>query len=264
MNPLPPAEPGRPDFADHFSAVAAGYAASRPHYPDALFGWLASLAPSRTCAWDAGTGNGQAATALAGHFDHVVATDASAEQITAAVPHPRVEYRVATAERSGLASGSLDLVTVAQALHWFDVSAFNVEVTRVLRPGGVLAVWTYALPVLGDAALDAELGRLHDSVRAWWPAERRLVETGYRTLPFPFPELAVPQFDMTAQWDLDRLLSYVRTWSAVTRRRNATGADPLAAAAGALSLAWGRAAEVRTVRWPLSLRVGRMQRTAHG
>jgi hypothetical protein len=117
--------------------------------------------------------------------------------------------------------------------------------------------------VLGHPGLDAALALLHDSVRAWWPAERRLVETGYRTLPFPFPELAAPQFDMSAEWDLDRFLSYVRTWSAVTRRRNATGADPLATAAGALSLAWGRAAVVRTVRWPLSLRVGHMQRTAH-
>jgi len=263
MNPHPPAEPDRPVFPDHFSAVAAGYAASRPRYPDALFNWLASLAPSRKCAWDAGTGNGQAALALAGHFDHVVATDASAKQITAAVPHPRVEYRVAAAERSGLASGSLDLVTVAQALHWFDVPAFNVEARRVLRPGGVLAVWTYALPVLGHPVLDAALARLHDSVRAWWPAERRLVETGYRTLPFPFPELAAPPFDMSAEWDLDRFLAYVRTWSAVTRCRDATGADPVAPAAGALSLAWGRATEVRTVRWPLSVRVGHMQRTAH-
>lgn len=261
MNPLPPAEPDRPGFADHFSAVAAGYAASRPHYPDDLFSWLASLAPSRKCAWDAGTGNGQAALALAGHFDHVVATDASAAQIGAAVPHPRVEYRVATAERSGLASGSLDLVVVAQALHWFDVSAFNVEAARVLRPGGVLAVWTYALPVLGDPVLDTEFGRLHDSVRDWWPAERRLVETGYRTLPFPFPELAAPEFAMTAQWDLDRFLSYVRTWSAVTRFRDATGTDAVTAAAGSLAAAWGRTDQPRTVRWPLSLRVGRMQRT---
>jgi SAM-dependent methyltransferase len=262
VRPLPPPKPDRLDFPDHFSSIAAGYATSRPRYPDALFSWLASLAPGRRCAWDAGTGNGQAATALAGHFDHVIATDASAEQIAAAVSHPHVEYRVTTAERSGLATGSLDLVIVAQALHWFDVSAFNVEAGRVLRPGGVLAVWTYALPALGDPVLDAELGRLHDSVRGWWPAERRLVETGYRTLPFPFPEVAAPAFDMTARWDLDRFLSYVRTWSAVTRFREATGTDPVATAAAGLSRAWGRAAEVRTVRWPLSLRVGRLQRTA--
>jgi Methylase involved in ubiquinone/menaquinone biosynthesis len=260
VNRLPPADHDRPAIADHFSAVAAHYAASRPRHPDALFAWLASLAPTPGRAWDAGTGNGQAASALAGHFDHVIATDASAAQIAAAVPHPRVEYRVATAERSGLATGSLDLVVVAQALHWFDVSAFNVEVARVLRPDGVLAVWTYALPVLGDRALDTELGRRHDSVRAWWPAERRFVETGYRTLPFPFPELAAPAFDMTAQWDLARFLSYVGTWSAVTRFRDATGNDPVAAA-GSLAAAWGRTDQPRTVRWPLSLRVGRMQRT---
>ena len=260
MNPLPPAEPGPSAFSDHFSAVAAGYAASRPRYPDALFSWLASLVPSRRCAWDAGTGNGQAATALAGHFDQVIATDASPEQIAAAAPHPRVDYRVAAAERCGLASASADLVTVAQAFHWFDVSAFNAEAARVLRPDGIVAVWTYALPVLGDPLLEAELGRLHDSVRSWWPAERRLVETGYRTLAFPFPELAAPHFDMTADWDLDRFLAYLRTWSAVTRYRDATGTDPVAPAVEPFTTAWGRA--VRTVRWPLSLRVGRMQRTA--
>jgi SAM-dependent methyltransferase len=258
---LPGPEPERPSFPDHFSRVAADYAASRPRYPEALFSWLASLAPGRGLAWDAGTGSGQAAIALAGHFDRVIATDASAEQIAAAIPHERIEYRVAPAERSGLAAASADLATAAQALHWFDVPAFNAEAARVLRPGGVLAVWTYALPVLDDAALDAELAAFHAGVRAWWPAERRLVETGYRTVPFPFPEIAAPAFDMTAEWDLARFLAYLGTWSAVTRYRGATGTDPVAGAS-AFAAAWGRSGEVRTIRWPLSLRAGRLQRTA--
>lgn len=254
-------DPERPSFSDHFSTVAAGYAASRPRYPEALFAWLASLAPARGLAWDAGTGSGQAAIGLAGHFDRVIATDASAEQIAAAIAHQRVEYRVAPAERSGLAAGSADLATAAQALHWFDIPAFNAEAARALRPDGILAVWTYALPVLGDSALDAELTRLHAQVRAWWPPERRLVETAYRTVPFPFPEISAPAFDMTAEWDLERFLAYLRTWSAITRCREATGADPVAGAS-ALATAWGRPDEVRSVRWPLSVRAGRLQRTA--
>lgn len=261
MISTPQPDPPSRSFPDYFSSVASDYAASRPRYPEPMFAWLASLAPGRGLAWDAGTGSGQAATALAGHFDHVIATDASAEQIAAALPHARIEYRVAPAEQSGLAAGSVDLATAAQALHWFDVPAFNAEAERVLRPGGVLAVWTYALPTLGDPVFDAEFARLHDSVRAWWPPERGLVETGYRTLPFPFPELTPPPFEMTADWDLERFLSYLRTWSAVTRFRDATGTDPVAAATS-LSRAWGRADELRTVRWPLSLRVGHMQRTA--
>jgi SAM-dependent methyltransferase len=261
MSPEPGPDLPRPAFRDHFSSVAAEYAASRPRYPDALFAWLASLAPGRRLAWDAGTGSGQAATGLAGQFDQVIATDASAEQIAAAVPHARVEYRVAPAERSGLAAGSADLAAAAQALHWFDIPAFHAEAARVLRPDGILAVWTYALPVLGDLALDSELTRFHEQVRGWWPPERRLVDTGYRTIPFPFPEITAPAFAMTADWDLARFLAYLRTWSAVTRCQRATGVDPVATASG-FSAAWGRAGEPRRVRWPLSIRAGRMQRMA--
>ena len=261
MNPAPGPDLPHPAFPDHFSSVAAQYAASRPRYPDDLFAWLASLASRRRVAWDAGTGSGQAAIGLAGHFDEVIATDASAGQIAEAIPHPRVDYRVEPAERSGLAAGSVDLVAAAQALHWFDIPAFHAEVARVLRADGVLAVWTYALPVLGDSTLDAELARFHDQVRRWWPPERRLVDTGYRTIPFPFAEITPPVFAMTAHWDLERFLAYLRTWSAVTRCQRATGVDAVAAASG-FSAAWGRAGEPRRVQWPLSLRAGRMQRMA--
>ena len=256
-------EPGSPwpAFPDHFSSVAREYAASRPGYPDELFAWLASLAPGLGIAWDAGTGSGQAAIGLAGRFDHVIATDASAEQIAAAEPHARVEYRVAPAERSGLAAGSVDLAAAAQALHWFDIPAFHAEAARVLRPDGILAVWTYALPVFRDSALDAELASFHDQVRRWWPPERQLVDTGYRTIRFPFPDLIAPAFAMTADWDLEHFLAYLRTWSAVSRCRTSTGVDAVAAASG-LCAAWGRRGSVRRIQWPLSLRAGRMQRTA--
>ncbi|HEY6066574.1 MAG TPA: class I SAM-dependent methyltransferase, partial [Thermoanaerobaculia bacterium] len=177
-------------FPDHFSGVAGAYAEHRPRYPDRLFEWVAGLAPRRELAWDCATGNGQAALGLADHFERVIATDASPAQIAAAVPHPRVEYRVAPAESSGLAAESADVVTVGQALHWFDRPAFYAEVRRVLRPGGVLAAWTYGHCLLGDPSADAAMRRFYsETVGPCWPPERALVDEGYRSIELPFEEI---------------------------------------------------------------------------
>src|SRR5215470_15770711 len=137
-----------PGFKDHFSASAAGYATFRPKYPAELFDFVAALPERRRVAWDCATGNGQAALPLAERFDRVVATDASAEQIAHATPHPRVSYGVGLADESGLDGESVDLVTVAQALHWLALDRFFAEVRRVVVEGGVLAVWCYTRPVL--------------------------------------------------------------------------------------------------------------------
>ncbi len=130
-------------FHDHFSGVANRYADFRPHYPAALFDWLATLVPKDSLVWDCAAGNGQASYDLATRFAHVIATDASKEQIASATPHPKVEFRVAPAEQSGLADGSAGLITVAQAVHWFDLDRFWVEAKRVLKGGGLLAFWGY-------------------------------------------------------------------------------------------------------------------------
>lgn len=245
-------------FADHFSSVAPAYAAARPSYPDALLGYLAECAPARRHAWDCGAGSGQATRALARHFDRVTASDASAAQLGQATPLPNVEYRVARAERSGLPEASVDLVTVAQALHWFDIPAFFAEAGRVLVPGGVVAVWCYGMQRVGDDAVDRVLSRFYaDTVGPFWPPERRLVETEYRTLAFPFDELRPPRFEMAAAWPLPDLLAYIRTWSATARYADAHGHDPVVALAEELAPLWGPSRNARTVRWPLSLRVGR-------
>lgn len=242
-------------FKDHFSLHAGDYAAHRPQYPSALFEWLSRMAPARGLAWDAGTGNGQAATRLALHFDRVVATDASPEQIAAAAAHERVDYRVAPAEQSGLPDASCDLVTCAQAVHWFDIAAFTTEVRRVLRPGGVIAVWCYGFFCV-DPEIDAPLTAFHRLVEPFWPPERAMIDDGYRSLPFPFEEIEPPPLEMGVSWAAEQAVAYLYTWSAT--QRFLAGGDPEAAARAAASIATAWGGGTRRVRWPLHMRVGRV------
>src|ERR1700730_13525034 len=185
-------------FKDHFSAHASDYAKFRPHYPRELFAYLAGIASERECVWDCATGNGQAAVTLGEFFQHVIATDASEKQVANGQPHERVTYRVASAEQSGLSKESVDLVTVAQALHWFDREAFFAEAERVLKPNGVLAVWCYNLFKVAPETDRLVETFYRETVGPYWDFERRLVETGYRTIAFPFDELQLPEFRMQA------------------------------------------------------------------
>jgi SAM-dependent methyltransferase len=248
-----------PSFHDHFSAIAAGYAAYRPTYPDALFDYLAGVAPRRGLAWDCACGSGQATRSLAERFRRVIATDASAAQIAQTAPDPRVEYREAPADASGIAAASVDLITVAQAMHWLDLDRFYAEVRRVLAPDGLLAVWTYARARLDDASLDAALQEFYEgTVGPFWPPGRELAETGYRTLSFPFEELRPPLFEMACDWTLDQLLGYVGTWSATARYVAERGRDPRDDLRAALAPRWGAPRGARRVRWPLGVRIGRL------
>ncbi len=246
-------------FADHFSPIAANYAVARPAYPAELFQWLASVAPSRTLAWDAGTGNGQAAVALAAHFERVVATDASRDQVVQARVHPRVEFRVALAEDGpGPGAHSVSLVTVAQALHWFDRPRFYRAVRAVTVPGAVVAAWCYGLAEV-SSAIDALIEDFYmHTVGPYWPAERRWIEERYETLEFPFARVAAPSFVMRHRWSGAEIVAYLRTWSAVQRYQQARQEDPLIAFAPRLLAAWGGAGAQREVRWPLYLRAGRI------
>lgn len=243
-----------PGFSDHFSAIAGGYAASRPTYPRELFQWLAGLCPAHELALDVGTGNGQAALGLAEHFARVVATDPSREQLARAVPHARVEYRCALAHERVLEPASADLITAATAAHWFDSSAFHAEVERVLKPGGVLAVWNYA-PASVSETVDPILVALNQRVAPFWPPERKFVDSGYRTLPFPYADLASPRFHCRMSWTARQFLAYASTWTAVQRARRELNLDVLAEFAAQLALAWGP--DPRPVLWPLALRAGR-------
>jgi SAM-dependent methyltransferase len=243
-----------PAFADHFAFAARSYASYRPRYPAALFDWIASFTPVRARVWDCGTGSGQAAVALAPRYGEVIATDPSVAQLASAERAVGVTYMAMTAEHGALAAGSMDLVTVAQALHWFDVRAFFAETDRVLRPGGVLAVWSYGLLSI-DPVIDVLMQRLYrDTLGPYWPSERALVDSGYAGIAFPYPEVTSPELAMEATWTLVQLGGFLSTWSAVGRYRMTLGSDPLPAFMSDVAAAWGTS-ESRQVRWPLVARL---------
>lgn len=242
-------------FKDHFSRQAEAYSRYRPEYPDALIDFVAEKAPDRSFAIDCATGSGQAAIALVRRFDRVLAVDGSRSQLANAPAHPRVLYAAGLAERLPAAGGRAGLVAAAQAAHWFDFDRFHAECRRVLMPGGVLAAWTYE-KFRVDGEVDAVVDRFYaDVVGRYWPPERRYVEEGYRTLPFPWRELPVPSFELETEWTLSQVLGYLGTWSAVRRCEDATGTDPLSGLRPHLAALWPPEG-TRRLRWPIHLRLG--------
>ena len=245
-------------FKDHFSTHSAGYAAYRPTYPVALVDYLAGLCAHRGVALDVGCGTGQLSVLLAERFEHVIATDASAQQIEKASGHAKVGYRAAPAEYSGLPDHSVDLITVAQAAHWFDLQAFYAEARRVGKPGAGLALITYGV-IQADPEIDPVIQHFYkDVVGPYWPPERRHVEEGYRSLPFPFDELAAPALAIEVRWKAPELIGYADTWSAVRGAEKALGREPIERFRRDLLAAWGDPERRRTIRFPLSLRVARL------
>lgn len=244
-------------FQDHFSGHADTYAASRPTYPPELFAWIAATAPRCDHVLDCGTGNGQAAVALAEHFEAVTAIDPSSSQIEAAVAHPKVTYHVAPGEEAPVADGSVDALTVAQALHWFDLDAFGRETQRVLRPGGLLAAWSYAISTVDDA-VDAVVAELYEgTLGPYWPERRRHVEAGYATLEIPGEPIDGPAVAMAVHWTSAQYAAYLRSWSATQRYIRDRGADPVSAMEAELARAFG-SDEARAVRWPLHVKATRV------
>ncbi len=245
--------------SDHFSPLAEQYASFRPSYPDELFDWLASVAPQREFAWDCGAGSGQASAALASRFKQVLGTDISAAQLASAPSLPNVEYRVTPAETSGLPEHSADLVTVAQALHWFDLPAFYAEVRRVLKPQGVIAVWGYNRLIIDHPELQNIIDHFYeDTIGIYWPAERMHVENDYLHLPFPFERLLAPRFSLHKEWPCEHLLGYLRSWSAVGRFQAANGFDPVDALEKKIKLLWPKGKSY-WIEWPMFIHAGRME-----
>jgi SAM-dependent methyltransferase len=238
--------------------VAGQYATCRPGYPPELFAWLAAAVTTRDTAWDTAAGSGQAAWGLAEHFGRVIATDASPAQLRHARRHPRIDYRVARAEASGLPGSSVDLAAAAAAIHWFDLARFYDEARRVIRPGGVLAAWTYHVAHV-DPPLDGILGRFYREVVGKHFAEgARMVDARYAGLELPGEELAAPSFRASVSWTARQVLGFVRTWSGVQAYIAATKRDPVEGLAAPIEAALGGADRAIEVRWPLYLRAARL------
>lgn len=248
-------------FKDHFSKTSADYASYRPTYPMQLVDELAKISPATDLALDVGCGTGQLSVLLAERFNQVVATDASAAQIEKATPHKNVTYRTALAENSGVDDNSVDLITVAQAAHWLDLEKFYSEARRIAKSNAAIALITYGvLHVEGDA-VDAIVQEFYwKTIGPYWPPERRHVEEGYRNLPYPFHETKLPNLAIEVSWCLQDLIGYVKTWSAVIAAQKALDTDPVAHLTETLRNPWGNAEVRRRVTWPLSLRVGHVQR----
>ena len=239
---------------DRFSGHAAAYARYRIDYPTDLYEFLLPHVPGRHRAWDCATGNGQVALALARYFEHVDATDLSSSQLEQATLHPGITYRVAQAETTPFAEGSFDLITVGQALHWFDVSAFHQEARRVLKPGGVMAEWGYGLNRVNDP-IDALVGHIYrDVVGPFWDPQRQHIETEYQHLPFAFNRLQHARFVARRHWPLAGYLNYLRTWSAVQAYGRHHHTDPIAPFEEEFRRLWGP--EHREVTFPIFMRMG--------
>jgi SAM-dependent methyltransferase len=246
------------NFKDYFSKQASEYTRYRPHYPGPLFQYLAELTIEHQLAWDCATGSGQAALGLTPYFDEIIATDASEKQITNAIAHRKITYLVSPAERTEIDSNAIDLIAVAQALHWFALDKFYGEVKRVLKTGGVIAAWSYGLLRISPP-VDELLDKFYvDVVGPFWPTERKLVDDGYRSIPFPFQEFTSPAFSMEANWSLDYLLGYLGTWSSIQKFKEQNKANPLKGLARDLKQVWGRPEDEKRVRWPINMRVGRV------
>ncbi|MBC7553954.1 MAG: class I SAM-dependent methyltransferase [Taibaiella sp.] len=240
---------------DNFSGVAAEYAAFRPQSPEAIYDFLFSHVKNFGTAWDCGTGNGQVACRLAERFGKVYGTDISEEQLRLAPAKDNIAYLRERAEATRLPENSIDLITIAQAIHWFDFDAFYKEVRRVGRPGGLIAAWTYNLLKL-TPELNAVIDHFYYNItHAYWDKERDLVDAGYSTIPFPFAEIQAPEINIVQHWTIHQLMGYLRTWSGVRHYMQQEKNDPVLLIAHDLENAWG-STELLEVRWPVFVRAG--------
>jgi len=239
-----------------FEQGGQAYARFRPTYPAQLAHYLAGLAPDRRLALDVGCGNGQLTALLAAEFAQVIGVDPSADQIANAAPTAGIRYECAPAERLPLADGSASLVTAAQAAHWFDLPAFYREVRRVGKPGAVLALISYGV-LEPEAALATPFQAFYrDVIGPYWPPERKLVDSGYATIDFPFDEIVAPRLDIRLAWRLTEFVGYLETWSAVRNARQAGKGVLLQEFVDEISSIWGDPDTTRAIAWPINMRVG--------
>ena len=244
------------NFKNPFSVNSDKYGKYRPDYPEVLFEFLSSITPGHDLAWDCATGSGQAARGLLKYFHKVIATDASKEQIENAIRHKKISYEVAPAHKTTIQTESIDLITVAQALHWFKFDRFYKEAKRVLKQNGIIAVWTYDLLTISPE-IDSIIKYFYNTVGEFWPPERKFVENRYENIPFPFYKLPSPSFRMTAKWTIDQFIGYICTWSAVKRYMDTKGTDPVESLKEELTGLWDNSSGIMDVYWPLTVMIGK-------
>lgn len=239
--------------------MGEGFRDYNPEYPPQLFRDLSKLVPKGGIVWDCACGSGQASRSLADYFPKVVATDASAAQIKNALGKPGVSYQVAPAEKAPFEAKTVDLVTVAQALHWFHFDEFYAEVRRVVRPGGLIAAWAYAFLLSGDPRLDAFLMDYPvNTLGEYWETEPKMIWNGYRDIPFPFTEVEMPTYEMQVLWSLQDLVGYFSSWSATQKFIEKNGTHPIEPLFEEWKSAWGHPNDRRELRCPLVLKVGKV------
>ncbi len=248
------------DYIKHFGEDSQAHLQFRPDYPDALYEYILSFVSERNLVWDCGTGNGQAAVKLANYFQEVIATDINATQLAAATQKKNIQYQAWPAEKTGIKNVSVDLVTIAQALHWFDFDAFYTEVKRVSKPDSIIAAWCYAL-IDVNPEVNISIRKLYNEIlgNQYWPPARLHIDAGYQTIPFPFTKIKTPTFTIEKSIDIDQLFGYLNTWSAVKEYTQHNGKNPLSLIYPELKEAWG-ASTKKHVSWPIYLLAGRVHK----
>lgn len=240
---------------DRFSNHAQQYAAFRPTYPKELYSFIFSYVKNFDFAWDCGTGNGQVARDLSPRFKIVEATDISEKQLTNAFRAKNISYSKA-GEKTTFPDNQFDLITVAQAIHWFDIPEFYKEVQRVGKKDAIIAVWGYGL-----VSITPEIDNcLHDLyfkiVGSYWDKERRLIDEHYKTIPFPFAEIPTPEFKLSFAWGLEELEGYLSTWSSVQKYIQANQINPVERFMKEIRPLWK--SDTQNINFPLFLRLGKI------
>ncbi len=245
------------DFKDNFSKQAEIYARYRPTYPPALFHFLRTLTEKHDLAVDCGTGNGQAAVALTEFYKTIVAVDPSIEQLKHASNHSQISYYERSAHQLPVSDGTTDLITAATAMHWFDLNKFYPEVKRVLKKDGILAIWGYTVqkiePFLDDLLHDFQFKTLKD----YWAPENQIVVNEYKNISFTYDEIECPDFCAEKIFDLDDLIGYINTWSAVQKFLQKNNYNPTDELRDELLDYWKTPQNKKRVEWKIAMRVGR-------
>ncbi len=242
---------------DYFSGHSQVYATFRPSYPEDLYKFIFQHLNNRTCAWDCATGNGQVAQYLSQHFKAIYATDISQQQLDNAFQANNIEYTISRAEKTSFTDNTFDLITVGQALHWFDLDEFYKEAKRVGKNNSLIAVWGYALCSVNPDVDKLFLEFYNNIVGPYWDKARKLVEDEYSSLIFPFEKISSPKFKIEVEWTLEQFVGYLTSWSATQKYIKTNNHNPVDLIIEKLKAVWPSEKQ-KTVTFPVFMKLGRI------